>query len=185
MDAGLTLFVESRMPMLEHAMKVWQRDGSPKKGHAKPVAKREKYAFKQAFFYGAMYYGGRIFASKNALREAHVLGVAGPLWDLTWEEQPRFDPERRKLHLEHVFTGTMCWDAVIAMHSRGELTAKNVERLLREHYAVAWITKAENSELPRTRRGTTLRDALAVYLNLETPVVLFDRSGEKVTLSHF
>jgi hypothetical protein len=156
MSKDLMQFVESRVGFLEHCLDVWK---ASEDRHQRASA---KYSFKQAFFYAAVnYMEWRPFISEGAIAEATERGFVEQLPIARWDDQPRFDAGREVFHFEHVFTGEMCWRAIEKMH--GRIDSGSLEALLRENYAVAWILKEEDGRLPRSTRGTTLHDALAMY----------------------
>lgn len=168
----LTTFVESRLPMLSYIMRAWEAREKDK-GLA-PLVQKEKYSFKQAFFYGAVYYSPRPhMVSEKAFELASNRGHADVMWNMAWERQPRYDPGRKLFLLEHIYTGTMCWEAIRKLWKQDNFSVASVEQLLQENYATAWILKEEDKKLPTTRRGETLSDAFKVYA--KEGIVLFDK----------
>jgi len=102
------------------------------------------------------------------------------MWNLTWEEQPKLDPKRNVFHLEHIFTGNMCWRAIRGLwrEQNNRISAQNIVSLLNDNYAVAWILKEENKRLSDDR-GNTLTEAFNAYRNAR--IGLIDRSHQYVT----
>lgn len=66
--------------------------------------------------------------------------------------QTRFDPGRRHLIYEHMYTGSMFRYDMLQLHLQNRLTVEEVCELLRHKYAVCWITREENKLLHKTRR---------------------------------
>ena len=75
-----------------------------------------------------------------AMNAASDLGIDLKLMD--WHDQPKFDPERKVFHLEHVNPVSMVRDRCIGEHS---LDA--VKDILASDLRIAWILKEEDKIL--------------------------------------
>ena len=78
------------------------------------------------------------------------------LSNIKWTEQPIFDPERKFLMLEHMYTGTMFRIDVLKLLKEGRLSIEEVAQLIYDNYNVCWITKKENEKLAKTIRKGNL-----------------------------
>jgi hypothetical protein len=86
-------------------------------------------------------------ASTSALEEASRLGIP-TLKNFWWEHQPNYDPKRRLLHWEHVVPVGDIRDALVELQRP---SLHQVEQILLA-YEIAWITKAEDKKLKRSKR---------------------------------
>ena len=168
--ANLTSFVESRMSLLVHVMRVWDEEGGTRRGQATIQAKREKYAFQQAFFYGAGYFiNQRQYVSSAAMEKLEELNQAvdiQQICNLVWDDRKKIiGANYGDFHLEHIFSGDMCWQAIRGMWATQNtfLDVKQVESLIKNNYATAWILKTENTRLNGIGRGESLNSALNAY----------------------
>jgi hypothetical protein len=66
--------------------------------------------------------------------------------------QTKFDPGRKHLIYEHMYTGSMFRYDMLQLHKEDRLTPEGVCDLVRRKYAVCWITREENKLLHKTRR---------------------------------
>ncbi len=138
-----------------------------------------KYLYKQAL-YGYEEFG-RKFASVTAQAKYERLKMPGRITQWEGHQQYKFDPNGKMkglFHLDHVYTLSML-DRALRRISPDSLDVETVNRLVRENYAVAWITSAEDRKLTarkfRSKRGITLKDALSVYS--QVGIDLIDTDG--------
>ena len=66
--------------------------------------------------------------------------------------QTRWDPGRKHLIYEHMYTGSMFRYDMLQLHKENRLTVEEVCQLVREKYTTCWITREENKGLHKTRR---------------------------------
>lgn len=147
------------------------------------AARHLRYLFKQAL-YGYDDFGKR-YASAAAQMEYQLQGNDDLILKRNgWRQQRHFDLGRRNgvFQWEHVFTLSMFHRALNRLPP-ASVTTETVNQIVRENYAVAWITKAEDHLLTnggyRSKRGDSLADALSVYAKLG--IRLMDQSGNWVT----
>jgi hypothetical protein len=74
--------------------------------------------------------------------------------------QTQFDPGRKQLIYEHMYTGSMFRFDALQLHKEDRLTPAEICNLVRTKYAVCWITREENKLLHKTRRPD---DVFAYY----------------------
>lgn len=84
------------------------------------------------------------------LKGKEITGKA--LRDLKWKEQPKVDPGRKELILEHMYTGDEFRNDVYESLAANELNVDSVSELIRKNYSVCWITRMENKKLPKSKR---------------------------------
>lgn len=123
------------------------------------------YLYRQAFYgFGDFMDGQVAYVSTRAMEAYKKKDKDGDLRTRKWSEQPTFDSGRQGgiFHLEHIYTGDM-FRSAIEEEAKGGLTAQKIVQLIKDNYRVAWILKSENKDLPRSERGNSLADALAIY----------------------
>jgi hypothetical protein len=106
------------------------------------------------YLYRQFFYGFKEFlddathckVSRRAQEEYARGGQEGNLEDMTWNDQPRFDPGRETFLLEHTYTGDM-FRADIDELDDNELTVDRIAGLVRAKYFVAWILREEDNIL--------------------------------------
>jgi hypothetical protein len=90
---------------------------------------------------------------------------------ISWEKQPIFDPGRKFLIIEHMYTGTMFRNDVWEYYT-GNKSKFNVEgicELIKKNYNICWVEKAfhpslknngkpENSRIHKTKREGDIFD---------------------------
>jgi len=90
---------------------------------------------------------------------------------ISWEKQPIFDPGRKFLIIEHMYTGTMFRNDVWEYYT-GNKSKFNVEgicELIKKNYNICWVEKAfhpslknngkpENSKIHKTKREGDIFD---------------------------
>lgn len=114
------------------------------------------------YLYGQMFYGFDeyldlpIYYSQKA-QEAYLTlsGEARIHQDLSTVPraiQTGFDPGRKTLIYEHMYTGSMFRYDVLQLHKANALTQEGVCELVKDKYATCWITREENTRLHKTRR---------------------------------
>lgn len=173
---ALLAFVSSRIPMLEHDVSVSRQVVSAGFGGNLDVMKRGRrfsygYSLKQACFYQADWYvefTPRVSEKALAYAAKNWGERATDIWGLRRSQLVKLEGRpisESGLIYEHVFTGRMFKTAIETMFDArgGSLDAWEVATLLQQNYATAWITREEDKVLPRSDRGRTLADALAIY----------------------
>ena len=160
MHSRLNLFVESITPMVKHALSEYSDNLA-----SKYIRTACKYRFKQGFYYQLSRYLPQYhLVSQSALDLSKELGFEDECWSMEWDDQPKYDPLRRKtFHIEHIFTGEMFFRALKILNESGELNEKTLLRFIVDNYRTAWILKEEDKKLAKSNRGTTLEDALNHY----------------------
>lgn len=180
---SLDKFVESRLPMVLHAL---GDSGLPEHLSVKDFRGLSRYSVQQAFFYQLDWYvDERVLLSETAWAyvEYRYGENAGRFWTTRRHAFSEFETALSRdqrtgfsklgILYEHVFTGTMFWDALEAMYRAGKLDTKNVVDLIIRNYRTAWIGRGEVEALPQSRLGTTLLEAWRH----------FDRAGIKLMTS--
>ncbi|MCH7771813.1 MAG: hypothetical protein IIA49_12490 [Bacteroidetes bacterium] len=126
-----------------------------------------RYLYKQSL-YGYEEFGKK-YASQKAQDVYKSLGLLGQLTQWQGRQQSKFDPngkQRGIFHLDHIFTLSM-FDRMLRSLSPSQISVISVNEIVQDNYAVAWILSEENKVLNRnghkSKRGTTLKDALDVY----------------------
>jgi len=94
--------------------------------------------------------------STAAAEVAHSLGA--DIRILTWHGQPKYDPGRKRLHLDHVFPVS----TVIAT-CVGDPRVEHVLDTLTRYRHVLWITKDENARLDDAGFKSCRPDPQAAY----------------------
>lgn len=175
----LERFVATRLPMVEHNLAEAATVGRP----LSPREQQSKYCFKQAFFYPCEFWLPRRFAplvSEGALGVWAKLNGGVPLWTLRRCELPKQLGQKLSaapLHYEHVYTGEMCWKAMIRLRAGGNLNVANVTGVLLANYCTAWVARDESKQVNRSDRGEDLDAALAHFA--ERGVALVDGRTEQ------
>ena len=160
MNNRLDNFIESITPMVKHALNEYSDPLA-----SKYIRTACKYRFKQGFYYQLSRYLPQYhLVSQSALDLSKELGFEDECWSMEWDDQPKYDPLRRKtFHIEHIFTGEMFFRALKILNESGELNEKTLLRFIVDNYRTAWILKEEDKKLAKSNRGTTLEDALNHY----------------------
>ena len=140
------------------------------------VARHTRYILNQVL-YGYEQFAKR-YASVNAIEYYRELGLIDNLSNRLGNDQKKFDPKGKKngkFHVDHIYTIKMFRNAIDSL-SDNQLTATNIDKIVKENYAVAWILKSENTLLDKNKhrsiRGITLADALKIYENDEIKIIL-------------
>ena len=128
-----------------------------------------RYIYTQAL-YGYEEFGKK-YISEKAKNVYKSLGLPGKLSQWQGREQRKFESKGKRhgiFHLDHIYTISMFKRAL--KNQNEQLTAKTINKLVSENYAVAWILSDENKLLDgrgyKANRGETLEDALDVYSKL-------------------
>jgi len=98
--------------------------------------------------------------------------------EFKWHEQPIIDPGRSQLHFEHMYTGSMFREDCQDLFDKGKLTQGAVLKLVKSNYYVCLVTKEENKELPKSRRGKGIAGAREAYEKAGIEVKFPDTSAE-------
>ena len=98
--------------------------------------------------------------------------------EFMWHDQPKIDIGRKELHFEHMYTGSMFREDCQKLFDKGELTQDAVLDLVKSNYYVCIITKKENTQLPKSKRGMGITGALEAYKNAGIEVKFPDTSAE-------
>ena len=114
------------------------------------------------YLYGQMFYGfdayldSPTYFSRQAQDLYLTLSGEGRIHpDLSQvhrSTQTKWDPGRKHLIYEHMYTGSMFRYDMLQLHKEGMLTLDEVVHLIRDKYATCWITREENRLLHKTRR---------------------------------
>lgn len=118
------------------------------------------YMYRQCFYTfgegGISDFTPKRYASKEALKVYAVLkgeektGIK--LKNLEWKKQPKVDPERKQLILDHMYTGYEFRSNILNLHEGKNLNIASIIKLLRANYSLAWITRQEDKKLPKSKR---------------------------------
>jgi len=162
-NKALVDYLQLIWPILEYCtteVKIDEKNSKPifdseSKRHIWYLYRQSFYGFdtvlnKKKYYYSAAANLIFIQNSKGTILEGRSLS------SIKWTEQPIFDPNRQKLILEHMYTGTMFRIAVWNLLNEGRLSIKEVAELISTEYKVCWITKDENRELAKTIRKGNL-----------------------------
>lgn len=177
----LNEYVNIIWPLLEYStMKIMDENGIPK---INKTNTHQWYLYRQAFYGFANFIDLTYFYSERAQSIFNILCESQPgntffnktLDQITWEEQPIFDPGRKYLILEHMYTGTMFRRDVHNLFMNNNLTIDSVCSTILEKYKVCWIEKSfhpnlfdnynalpENKRLHKTMRPA---DMISYYEN--------------------
>ena len=98
--------------------------------------------------------------------------------EFSWQDQPKIDPGRQILHFEHMYTGSMFKEDCQELFDKGKLTQGAVLELVKSNYYVCIVTKEENTELPKSKRGKGITGALEAYKNAGIEVKFPSTSAE-------
>lgn len=98
--------------------------------------------------------------------------------EFKWHEQPFIDLGRRELHFEHMYTGSMFREDCQKLFDKGELTQDAVLELVKSNYYVCIVTKDENTQLPKSKRGMGIAGAREAYKEAGIEVKFPDTSAE-------
>lgn len=98
--------------------------------------------------------------------------------EIKWHEQPLIDLGRRELHFEHMYTGSMFREDCQNLFDKGKLTQGAVLELVKSNYYVCIVTKEENTQLPKSKRGIGIAGALEAYENARIEVKFHDTSAD-------
>ncbi len=105
-----------------------------------------------------------------------------PSGHLVARNHGRFPARSEQFRLDHIFTIGMFKQALRCLPQE-DLNVGNINQIVKDNYAVAWITKDENHYLDtrgcRSKRGVSLTDALRVYN--EAGIHLMDEDGKTVS----
>ncbi len=114
------------------------------------------------YLYGQMFYGFDAYLDLptyySEKAQEIYLALSGPdpiypdLATVPRSFQTQFDPGRKQLIYEHMYTGSMFRYDMLQLHLENRLTVGEVCELVRRKYAVCWITREENKLLHKTRR---------------------------------
>ena len=98
--------------------------------------------------------------------------------EFSWQDQPKIDPGRQILHFEHMYTGSMFKEDCQELFDKGKLTQGAVLELVKSNYYVCIVTKEENTQLPKSKRGIGIAGALEAYRNERIEVKFHDTSAD-------
>jgi hypothetical protein len=98
--------------------------------------------------------------------------------EFSWQDQPKIDLGREKLHFEHMYTGSMFREDCQELFDKGKLTHDAVLELVKSNYYVCLVTKEENTQLPKSKRGMGITGALEAYKNAKIEIKFRDTSAE-------
>ena len=98
--------------------------------------------------------------------------------EFKWHEQPIIDKGRSHLHFEHMYTGSMFKEDCQELFDKGKLTQGAVLELVKSNYYVCIVTKEENTQLPKSKRGIGIAGALEAYENARIEVKFHDTSAD-------
>lgn len=98
--------------------------------------------------------------------------------EFSWQDQPIIDLGRKKLHFEHMYTGLMFKEDCQSLFDNGNLTKESVLKLVKSNYYICLVTKEENKNLPKSRRGVGIAGALKAYEDAEIEVKFPDAVTE-------
>lgn len=168
----LTEYVKLIWPLIEYCTNnVMDENG---KVNITRVNKHQWYLYRQAFYGFSNFLEIKTFYSEQAQKIFEILCEENKafafkektLAQVSWEEQPIFDPGRRYIILEHMYTGTMFRKKLLEMSLRKELTIDAVVNLIKKNYNICWIEKhkhhglhytesyiPENKRIHKTKRG--------------------------------
>jgi hypothetical protein len=100
--------------------------------------------------------------------------------EFMWHDQPKIDIGRKELHFEHMYTGSMFREDCQKLFDKGELTQDAVLDLVKSNYYVCIITKKENTQLPKSKRGMGITGALKAYEDAKVSEVKFPDTRHEV-----
>ena len=160
---NLESYLEKVWPILEYCTKEIEIDEKTGRPTLDTASKKHIWYLYRQSFYGfdtvvnntKYYYSAAanlIFTEKS--KGTSLAGRS--LSNIKWTEQPIFDPQRKFLMLEHMYTGTMFRIDVLKLLKEGRLSIEEVAPLIYDNYNVCWITKEENEKLDKTIRGGNL-----------------------------
>jgi hypothetical protein len=162
--------------------------------HLKKEDRTNSFAEHLRCLYQQALYGycdqGKRYVSQLAQKEYEKLPLhkTRKITEFTFRQQKQFDKLGRrdgKFKFEHVYTIWMFQRAIERL-PEGGVTEEAINQIVKNDYAVAWITKEEDKKLNsmgrkgRIDRGEHLADALRVYSSVG--IHLVDENGEPVLL---
>jgi hypothetical protein len=174
-NPGFEYLVSSSISMLERPLTIYERGRA---ACAPAVWKRLKYVIMHGFFYHIEHElpDFRVYASEAALDYAadHWVGGSESLWSLRRDDQDKQERDengkyvsifKSGLHWEHIYTGGMFFADLLELFREGggRLDPARLQALILDNMACAWVTREENRQLPKSRRGRGLGDALEAY----------------------
>lgn len=177
---NLENYIDLVFPIIEYCAKNSQKE-SP--GHI--------WYLRGQIFYGFLGDRKNLYSKKAALEfkklndkyvkkcfEANKKYKVFKIEEFTWQDQPKIDPGRSKLHLEHMYTGSMFKEDCKELFNKGKLTQDEVLKLVKSNYYVCLVTKKENEMLPKSKRGNGIAGALEAYKNAGIEVKFPDTSAD-------
>jgi hypothetical protein len=179
-------FVASRIGLVVHS--VTAIGAKP----PRPMSERQrfaKYSFKHGFFYPCEAWLPARFgplASQLALNHAKESGLDDRIWRMNREDvarATRVPAGRNGLYYEHVYSGEMCWNAMLVLQQGGHLAVETVTDLLLSNYCTAWVDRdIESAKVPTSKRGADRASALQAFEKAAVP--LYNRAGLASQSSH-
>jgi hypothetical protein len=162
------------LPVIKAVLHLERDDDTWLARHLRGVFRSTLYGYGEGGF-------GKRYASEAAQTEYERLGNSGRITQWYVRQYHKFDKLGRmdgRFHLDHVFTNGM-FDQALRSLPQECLNEKRVNEIVKNDYAVAWITRDENYTLNakgyKSNRGNSLADALRVYNSVG--IRLIDEDG--------
>jgi hypothetical protein len=155
-------YLEKIWPILEYCTKEIMDKETGKPLFDSESRKHIWYLYRQSFYGFASVLPNIKYYYSNAANLIFIQDSKGTilegrsLSDIKWADQPIFDPNRKNLILEHMYTGTMFRAAVWKLFNDSKLSIEEVVKIINDNYKVCWITKDENKNIGKTIRPENL-----------------------------
>jgi hypothetical protein len=111
------------------------------------------------------------------------------LINVNWGNRKGILEDYTKVHLEHIYTGSMFRDAVFEIFDSpmkdDEEAIEKIIELVNKNFYSAWITKIQNSKLNKCDRGKSIQSALKHYKDKDKGITLFNSKGNEISELNF